>query len=182
MQPSPPSISRTLFILPNWNSRPIKHSFCPPSAPGKHILLSVTMNVTILSFQFSSASQLCPTLCNPMDCSMPGFPVHHQLPHSLLKLMSIETMMPSSHLILCHPLLLLPSLFPRIRFFSSESVLCIRCPSYWSFSFSISASNEYSGLMSLRMDWLDLLAVTILDALLSVESYSLCLLCLAYFT
>ena len=78
---------------------------------------------------------------------------------SLLKLMSIESVMPSSHLILCRPLFLLPSIFPSIRVFSSESVLCIRWPKYWSFSFSISPSNEYSGLISFRMDWLDLFAV-----------------------
>ena len=75
---------------------------------------------------------------------------------SLLKLMSIESMMPSNHLILCHPLLLLPSIFPSIRVFSNESLLCIRWPKYWSFSFSMSPSNEYSGLISFRMDWLDL--------------------------
>ena len=78
---------------------------------------------------------------------------------SLLKLMSIESVMPSNHLILCPPLLLLPSIFPSIRVFSSESVLCIRWPKYWSFSFSISPSREHPGLISLRMDWLDLLAV-----------------------
>ena len=78
---------------------------------------------------------------------------------SLLKLTSIELVMLSSHLILCHPLLLLPSIPPRIRVFSSESVLCIKWPKYWSFSFSISPSNEHSGLISFRMDWLDLLAV-----------------------
>ena len=78
---------------------------------------------------------------------------------SLLKLMSIKSVMPSNHLILCHPLLLLPSIFPSIRVFSSESVLCIWWPKYCSFSFSISPSNEYSGLISFRMDWLDLLAV-----------------------
>ena len=78
---------------------------------------------------------------------------------SLFKLMSIESVMPSSHLILCHPLLLLPSVFPSIRVFSNESVLPIRWPKYWSFSFSISPSNEYSGLISFMMDWLDLLAV-----------------------
>ena len=79
--------------------------------------------------------------------------------HSLLKLMSIESVMPSNHLILSHPLLLLPSIFPSIRVFSNESVLHIRWPKYWSFSFSINPSNEYSGLISFRMDWLDLLAV-----------------------
>ena len=78
---------------------------------------------------------------------------------SLPKLMSIELVMPSNHLILCHPLLLLPSIFPSIRVFSNESALRIRWPKYWSFSFSISPSNEYSGLTSFRMDWLDLLAV-----------------------
>ena len=78
---------------------------------------------------------------------------------SLLKLMSIELVMPFNHLILCHPLLLLPSIFPSIRVFSNESVLCIRGPKYWSFSLSISPSNEYSGLISFRMDWLNLLAV-----------------------
>ena len=80
-------------------------------------------------------------------------------PQSLLKLMSIESVMPSNHLILCHPFLLPPSIFPSIRVFSYESVLHIRWLKYWSFSFSISPSNEYSGLISFRMDWLDLLAV-----------------------
>ena len=110
------------------------------------------------SVQFSSVAQSCLTLCNPMDCSTPGFPVHHQL-QSLLKLMSIESVMPSNHLILCHPLLLPPSIFPTIRVFSSKSVLHIRWPKYWSFSFNISPSNEHPGLVSFRMDWFDLLAV-----------------------
>ena len=78
---------------------------------------------------------------------------------SLLKLMSVESVMPSNHLILCCPLLLLPSIFPSIKVFSNESVLCIRWPEYWSFSFNISPSNEHSGLISFRMDWLDILAV-----------------------
>ena len=93
-----------------------------------------------------------------MDCSTAGLPVHHQL-LELLKLTSIESVMPSSHLILCHPLLLLPSISPSIRDFSNESVLHIRWPKYWSFSFSISPSNEYSGLISFRTLSLDLLAV-----------------------
>ena len=93
-----------------------------------------------------------------MNCSTPGLPVHHQLP-SLLKLISIKSVMPSNHLILCHPLLLLPSIFPSIKVFSNVSVLCIRWPKYWTFSFSISPSNECSGLISFRLDWLDLLAV-----------------------
>ena len=93
-----------------------------------------------------------------MDCSMPGFPVLHYLPE-FTQLMSIESMMPSKNFILCLLLLLLPSVFPSIRVFSNESVLCIRWPKYSSFSFSISSSNEYSELISFRMDWLDLLAV-----------------------
>ena len=101
-----------------------------------------------------SVVQLYLTLCDPMDCSTPGF-----ISWSLLKLTSIESVTPSSHLTLCHPLLLLPSMFPSIRVFSNKLALCIRWPKYWSFSFDISPSNEYSGLISFRMDWLDLLAV-----------------------
>ena len=93
-----------------------------------------------------------------MDCSLPGFPVHQQT-QSLLKLMSIALVMPSNHLILCRSLLLPPSIFHSIRVFANESILSIRWPKYWSFSFSISPYNEYSGLISFRMDWLDLLAV-----------------------
>ena len=93
-----------------------------------------------------------------MDYSTPGLSVHHQL-QSLPKLMSTESVMPSNHLILCRPHLLLPSIFPSFRVFSNEWVLCIRWPKYWRFSFSISPSSEYSGLISFRMDWLDLLAV-----------------------
>ena len=102
---------------------------------------------------------------------MPGLPVHRQLPGSLLKLMSMESVMPANHLILCRPLLLLPSIFPSVKVFSSEAVLHIRWPKYWSFSSSISPSNEYSGLISFRMDWLDLLAVQgILKSLLQHHS------------
>ena len=117
------------------------------------ILIEVFIDV-----HFSSVTQLCPTLCNPMDCSMPGLPVITNS-QSLLKLMSIELVMPSNHLNLCPPLLLLPLIFPSIMVFSNESVLGIRWPKYWSFSFNISPSSEYSGLISFRMDWLDLLAV-----------------------
>ena len=106
---------------------------------------------------FSSVAQSRPTLCDPMTAA-------HQASlsitnWSLLKLMSIESVMPSNHLIFCHPLLLPPSIFPSIKVFSNESVLCIRWVKYWSFSFSISPSNEYSGPISFRMDCLDLLAV-----------------------
>ena len=106
------------------------------------------------SVQFSSVAQLCRCLCNPMDGRTPGFIVHHQ---NLLKFMFIELVMPSNHLILCHPLLL-PWIFSSIRVFSKESVLPIRWPKYWSFSLSISPSNEHPGLVSFRMSWLDLLA------------------------
>ena len=92
--------------------------------------------------------------CDFINCRMPGFSGSHCLPE-FAKLMSIELVMPSNHLILCCPLLLLPSVFPSIRVFSSESALHIRWPNYWSFSFSISPSNEYSGLISFRIDWFD---------------------------
>ena len=110
------------------------------------------------SVQFSSVAQSCPTLCKLMDCSTPGS-LSITNTQSLLKLMSIESVMSFSNLILCHYLLFLPSIFPRIKVFSNESVHRIRWPKYWSFSFSISLSNEYSGLISFRMNWLDLLAV-----------------------
>ena len=97
----------------------------------------------------TSVAQSGLTLCDPMDCSRPGFPVHFTNSQSLLKLLSIKSVMPSNHLILCRPLLLLPSIFPSIRVFSKESILRIRWPKYWSFSFNINPSNEYSGLNKL---------------------------------
>ena len=100
--------------------------------------------------QFSSVAQSCLSFCDPMDCSMPGFPVHHQL----LELAQTHI---HNHLIFCHPLLL-PSIFPSITVFSNKSVLCIRWPKYWSFSFSISPSNEYSRLISFKIDWFEPLA------------------------
>ena len=108
--------------------------------------------------ELSSVTQLCPTLCDPMDCIMPGFPVHHQL----LELTQTPPCRVGDAIQPSHPLSSLsppPSIFPSIRVFSSESVLCIRWPKYWSFSFIISPSNKYSGLISFRIDWLDLLAV-----------------------
>ena len=93
-----------------------------------------------------------------MNCSTPGFPFLHHLPE-LLKFMSIELVIPSNHLILCHPLLLLPSIFLNIRVFSNESALCMRWPKYWSFSFNISPTSEHPGLICFRMGWLDLLVV-----------------------
>ena len=127
------------------------------------------------SVQFSSVARSCPTLCDPMDCSMSVFPVHHHS-WSLLKLISIESVMPSNHLILCHPLLL-PSIFPSISIFSNGPALLIRWPKYGSFSFNISPSNEYSGVISFRMDWLDLLAVQgTLKSLLQHHSSALSLI------
>ena len=112
----------------------------------------------VASVQFSSVTQSCPTLCDPMNRSMPGLPVHHKL-LEFIKLMPIESVIPSSHLILCHPLLLLHPIPPTIRVFSNESTFPMRWPKYWSFSFSISPFNEHPELISFRMDWLDLLAV-----------------------
>ena len=110
------------------------------------------------SLQFSSVAQSCLTLCDPMNHSTPGLPIQHQLLDPP-RLTSIESVMPSSHLILCRPLLLLPPIPPSIRVFSSESTLRMRWPKYWSFSFSIIPSKEIPGLVSFRMDWLDVLAV-----------------------
>ena len=108
--------------------------------------------------QLSSVTHSCPTLCNPITAACQASLSITNSP-SLCKPMSIKSVIPSSHLILCHALLLPPSIFPSIRVFSSESILYIRWPKYWSFSFSISPSNEYSGLLSFRMDRLYLLAV-----------------------
>ena len=111
-----------------------------------------------LSDQFSTVAQLCLTLCNSMDCSTPAS-LSITNSWKLLKLMSIESMMPSNHLILCHSFFCLPSIFLSIRVFSNKLDLCIRKPKYWSFSLSISPSSEYSGLISFRIDCLDLLVV-----------------------
>ena len=119
--------------------------------------------------QFSSVTQLCPTLCDPMGCSTQAS-LSITNSQSSLRLMSIESVMPSNHLILCHPLLLPPSIFPSIRIFSNESVPHIRWLNDWSFSFSISPSNEYSGLISFRMNWLNLLAVKGLSRVFSNTS------------
>ena len=118
-----------------------------------------------------------------MNHNTPGFPVHHQLPEST-QTMSTVSVMPSNHLILCRPLLLPPSIFTSIRAFSNESALHIRWPKYWSFSFSISTSNEHPGLISFRMDWLDLLAVqgTLMSLLQHHSSKASVLWCSAFFT
>ena len=125
--------------------------------------------------QFSSVTQSYPTPCDPMDCSTPGLPVHHQL---LVFTQTYDAIQPSHP----HPLLP-PSIFPSIRVFSNESFLCIRWPKYWNFSFSISPSNEYSALVSFRTDWLDLLAVqgTLKSLLQHHSSKASILWCSAFF-
>ena len=118
-----------------------------------------------------------------MNHSTPGLPVHHQIPESK-KPMSFESVIPSNHLILCHPLLFLPSILPSIRVFSNESTLRMKWPKYWSFSFSISLSNEHPGLISYRMDWLDVFAVqgTLKSLLQHHSSKASILKCSAFFT
>ena len=136
-----------------------------------------------MRIQFSSVAQLCPTLCDPMNCSMPGLPIHHNS-LSLLKLMYIELVRPSTHFILCCPLLFLPPIPPSISFFSNESALRMRWPKYLSFSFSIIPSKEIPGLISFKMDWLDLLAVqgTLKSLLQHHSSKASILQCSAFFT
>ena len=114
--------------------------------------------IFISSVQFSSVAQSCLTLCDPMNHSMPGLPVHHQLPEfTQTHVHRVGNAIQPSHPL--SPLLLLPTIPPSIRVFSNESTLCMRWPKYWSFSFSISPSSEHPGLISFRMDWLDLLAI-----------------------
>ena len=124
------------------------------------------------SVQFSSVTQSCLILCDCMDCSMPGFPVHHQLLELAQTHVHQFGLSWVNQLILCRPPLLLPSIFPSIRVFPNESVLHIRWPKYWSFSFSTSPSNEYSGLISFRIDWFDFLPVqgTLKSPLKSINS------------
>ena len=138
----------------------------PFSVPLKsHSFYSLLHPFSVIK-QFSSVTQSCLTVCHPMDCSMPGFPVLHQFPeHTQTHVHQVGDAIQPSH---PHRLLLLPpSVFPSIRVFSNESALCIWWTKYWSFSFSISLSNEYSGLISFRFDWLDLLAVQRLTGVFS---------------
>ena len=127
-------------------------------------LFLISLNIVSIVILWSLSDNCCSvtksyaTLCNPMEYSTLGFPVLHHLPE-FAQIMSIESVMPSNHLILCCPLFLLPSIFPSIRVFSNNLARHIRWPKYWSFSFSISPSNEYSGLISFRIDWFDLLEV-----------------------
>ena len=137
----------------------------------------------LIILQFSSVAQSCPILCNPMNHSTLGLPVHTNS-RSPPKPRSIESVLPSNHLILCRPLLLLPPILPSIRVFSNESTLCMRWPKYWSFSVSIIPSKEIPGLISFRMDWLDLLAVqgTLKSLLQHHSSKASILWCSAFFT
>ena len=135
------------------------------------------------SVQFSSVAQSCPTLCNPINCSTPGLPVHHQLlDFTQTHVYRVSDAIQQSHPL--RPLLLLPPIPPSIRVFSNESALRMRWPKYWSFSFSISSSKEIPGLISFRMDWLDLLAVqgTLKSLLQHHSSKASILRCSAFFT
>ena len=144
--------------------------------------------IFLWGYTFSSgccctATKLCPTLCNPMDCSIPGFlALHHFLEFAQIEVGWVSDAIPN-HLILCCSLLLLPSIFPSIRVLSNESVLHIRWPNYWSFSFNTSPSNEHPGLISFRMDWLDLFAVqgTLKSLLQHHSSKASILWCSAFF-
>ena len=166
------------LILNSWfrwrNLESLRHLYIPLSEllwGSNGTMCKKCLLYTICSINGScSVAQSCPTLCNPMNCSMPGFPVFHHLPdlaHTHVHWVSDAI----HHLILCCPLLLPPSVVPSIRVFSSDSVLCIRWPKYWSFSFSISPSNEYSGLISFRIDWLDLLLGSYFNDVICVFIY-----------
>ena len=146
--------------MQHWRPRAAK-IYRPASV--LRILSTSPSTSLLLSVQFSSVAQSCPTLCDPMNHSTPGLPVHQHSRRSL-RLTSIESVMPSSHLILCRPLLLLPPTPPSVRVFSNESTLRMRWPKDWSFSFSIISSKEIPGLISFRMDWLDLLASSLKGA------------------
>ena len=139
------------------------------------------------SVQLSSVAKQFPTLCDHMNCSTPGLPVHHQLlefTETQIKVMSIESVMPSSHLILCHPRFFLPPIPPSISVFSKESITRMRWPKYWSFSFNIIPFKEHSGPIFFRMNWLDFLVVQgILKSLLQHHSSKASIhRCPAFFT
>ena len=152
-----------IFLTQGWNLGllhcwPTLHSEPPVSKLIGYIIVQGREATLHHNYQFCSVAQLCPSLRDPMARPASLFITNSQ---SLLKLMSIDSVMPSNHLILCHPLLLLPSILPSITVFSNESVLLIRWPKYWSLSFNICPSNEHPGLISFRIDWFDLLALVI---------------------
>ena len=139
--------------------RQMLYRLSPKGSPRSIQFMSFT--VSIIAFMKSFLQFSCSVVsdsCHPMDCSTPGLPVQTKS-QNLLKLMSIDLVMPSNHLTLCRPLLLSPSVVPSIRVFSNESALRIRLLKYWKFSFNVRPSNEYSGLIHFRMDWLDFFAV-----------------------
>ena len=150
----PMSDKKYLFYQFNW----FRNFSIPTHTHIQHIYVSHDTHIGFISVQFSLQS--CPTFATPWTAACQVF-LSITNSQTLLKLVSIESVMPFIYLILCCPLLLLPSIFPSIRVFSNESVLCIRWPKDWSFTFSISPSNEYLGLISFRMDWLDLLPVQV---------------------
>ena len=156
---------------------------CPWDSPGKNARVGCYFLLQCMKVKSErDVAQSCPTLCDPMNRSTPGLPVHHQLPESL-KLTSSKSVMPSSHLILCHLLFFLPPIPPSIRVFPNDSTLCMRWPKYWSFSFNISPSNEHPGLITFRMDWLDLFAVQgTLKSLLQHHSSKASILRHSFFT
>ena len=172
MDHSPPGSSvRGIFParMLRWVTMPSSKSFPDPgiesTSPVSPALQMDSLPLShwgnyILNNQFSSVAQSCPTMTPWTAACQASLSITNS--QSLLKLMSIKLGMPSTHLILCHPLLLLPSIFPSIRVFSKESVLRIRWPKYWSFSFSISPFNEYSVLISFRVDWFDLFAIQLI--------------------
>ena len=175
------------FIRRPWSSNleTFLHLLCISDKRNHRWLFLLLVLYCLLSVQFSSGTQSCLTLCKThglqgTECQASMFITNSQ---SLLKLMSIKSVMPSNHLTLCHLLLLLPSIIPSIRGFLNESVLCIRWSKYWGFSFSISPCNEYSGLISFRVDWLDLLAVqgTLKSLLQHHSSKASVLRCSAFF-
>ena len=146
--------------------------------------MCVYIHISVYVSTCCSIAKMCLTLSNPMKCSMPGFPVLHcLLEFGLLRCMSIQLVIPSNHLIFCLPLLFLTSIFPSMRVFSNELALHIRWPKYWSFSFSISPSNEYWGLIFFRIDWSDLLVIqgTFKSLLQHYSSKASVLWCSAFF-
>ena len=175
---NPPAVQETQVPSLSWED-PLEKEMATNSSIFAWRIAQTEKPGRLQSSQFSFQS--CPALCDPMDCACQASLFITNF-WSLLKLMSIELVMPSNHLIFCHPLLLLPSIFSSIRVFSNESCLCIRWTMYWSFSFSISPSNQYLGLISFRIDWFDLAIQGTLKSLLQHHSSKASILwCSAFF-